>query len=102
MVCPWITDLNRPICACSSCEWSAATDQQKEMAIGWATTILWASTGRQFELCEQTVRPCGWRNCNGGVEWFGSIWQGSTWVPYLWDGQWFNALCACDGFCCCI
>jgi hypothetical protein len=102
MVCPWITDLERPVCACATCEWDTATDAQKQAAIDWATTILWASTGRQFGLCPVTVRPCGWRDCAGGVEWFGAMWQGSSWIPYIWDGTWYNAWCGCDGACCCI
>lgn len=74
----------------------------REAAIAYATTIVWAGTGRQFGLCEVTVRPCGWRDCGTGIEWFGSIWQGSTWVPYLWEGQWYNAWCGCTGLCSCI
>lgn len=100
--CPWIEDPDvAPVCI-DEATWLAVPLATREMALAYATTIIWSSTGRQFGVCTQTVRPCGWRNCNGGVEWFGAIWQGSTWVPYLWDGQWFNALCACDGFCCCI
>ncbi len=102
MICPWLTDLSRPVCACSTCEWDTATDAQKLAAIDWASTILWASTGRQFGLCPVTVRPCGWRDRAGGVEWFGSLWQGSSWVPYLWNGTWYNAMCGCAGMCCCI
>lgn len=102
LTCPWITDLQRPRCGCADCSWEAVGDDLKQAAIDFATTYLWAATGRQFGLCEMTVRPCGWRDCNGMVEWFGWGWNGNIWQPYLWNGTWYNAYCGCDGLCCCI
>lgn len=100
--CPWIDDPDvAPLCI-DEAAWMAVPLPIREAAIAYATTIVWAGTGRQFGLCEVTVRPCGWRDCGTGIEWFGSIWQGSTWVPYLWEGQWYNAWCGCTGLCSCI
>jgi hypothetical protein len=98
-VCPWITDLAKPLC-CDGCDWESVDPLVKQAAINWATVILWAATGRQFDECEQTVRPCGWNRCaDGSLDWFGWGWSGSTWMPYLWNGVWFN--CGCSGMCSC-
>lgn len=95
--CPWVV----PDPACCAC-WNTTDPRVKERALRWATTVMDARTGRQFGECEVTVRPCGWRDCNSGIEWFGWGWSGSVWMPYILNGQWFNAICACDGLCCCI
>ena len=69
-----------------------------------AQEILFAKSGRQFDECSQTLRPCR-RDCFGGSWPFSSSWNewGSQWpYPYWWDGQWFNLGCGgCPGTCSC-
>lgn len=93
--CGW--DVPDPLC-CDT--WATLSPAVQAAANDYAATILWAATGRQYGLCEVTVRPCGMRKCqDGGAEFFGYDWSGGTWVPYIFEGQWFN--CACPGMCCC-
>ena len=93
--CGW--EIPDPLC-CP--EWEDTDPAIQAAAAEYAALILWAATGRQFGLCEITVRPCGMRSCNDGMlEWFGSSWSGGTWQPYIWQGNWYN--CACPGACCC-
>jgi hypothetical protein len=58
--------------------------------------ILWAATGRQFGLCELTVRPCGkfCENCDGGGWYYDGM---GAWIPYISNGQWFNCYCGNNG-----
>ena len=93
--CGWV--IPTPLC----CEEWATLDPAIQAAAGdYAALILWAATARQFGLCTVTVRPCGMKPCqDGGAEFFGYEWSSSTWVPYIWQGTWFN--CACPGTCCC-
>lgn len=76
--------------------WSDYTPELQELAMEYAKTIVWAATGRQFGLCEMTVRPCGrvfGNNFPNG--WF---WDGyGTWTPYIWNGNWYNCWCGCNG-----
>lgn len=39
-------------------EWSDFTQEVRDYATEFATYVMWAATGRQFGLCERTVRPC--------------------------------------------
>lgn len=63
-----------------------------------ASQLLWAITGRQFGVCEATIRPCR-KKCEdicclpvGGF----------PWVPvHLPDGTWTNVACDCQGGCSC-
>jgi hypothetical protein len=93
--CGW--SIPDPLCCTAA--WAATPADVKSAAADYAATILWAATGRQFGLCEVTVRPCGMRQCNDGGEFWGYDWSGGTWVPYIFNGQWFN--CMCPGVCCC-
>jgi hypothetical protein len=98
-LCPWVEDLAVPMC-CDGCSWESVPDDLKLAAIDWATTVIWAATGRQFGLCEVTVRPCRSSPCgDGGLTWMGSVWNGGLWTPYILDGVWYN--CACPGLCSC-
>lgn len=93
--CGWV--IPDPLC-CD--EWAGLDPAIQSSARDYAALILWAATARQFGLCTVTVRPCGMRRCNDGMaEFFGYDWSGGTWVPYVWNGTWFN--CACVGLCCC-
>lgn len=85
---------------CCAAQWAAVPAAIQSAARDYAALILWAATGRQFGLCEVTVRPCGMRRCaDGGGEFWGYDWSGGTWVPYIFNGEWFN--CACGTSCCC-
>jgi len=93
--CGWV--IPDPLC-CE--EWATLDPVIKASAGDYAALILWAATGRQFGLCTVTVRPCGMKRCNDGMaEFFGYDWSGGTWVPYIFNGTWFN--CSCAGMCCC-
>jgi hypothetical protein len=93
--CAW--EVPDPLC----CEcWEAADPAMKAQAILWASSVMYARTGRQFGLCEVTVRPCMKRACDtlgAGWAWWG--WSGSLWTPYIWQGTWYN--CFCGEVCCC-
>lgn len=88
-----------PDCTCGSCL-EKANPTVREAALDYATTILWAATGRRFGLCELTVRPCG-RSHGSMPDWgWGAFWNGGLWMPYIGaDGLWRN--CGCTGFCNC-
>lgn len=93
--CGWV--IPAPLC-CD--EWATMPANVQSAAQDYAALVLWAATGRQFGLCSVTVRPCGMKRCNDGlVEFYGYDWSGGTWVPYVFNGTWFN--CSCVGLCCC-
>jgi hypothetical protein len=80
---------------CCSTEWAALDPAVQSSARDYAALILWAATGRQFGLCEVTVRPCGMKRCADGMyDFFGWDWSGNTWVPYI-----FTGICSCDPRC---
>lgn len=94
--CGWT--IPDPLC---SDTWAAVPANVKSAARDYAALVLWGATGREFGLCEITVRPCGYRKCGSDLwNWWGFSWQSGTWMPYIWQGQWFNG-CACPGTCCC-
>lgn len=93
--CSWA--IPDPLC-CE--EWEALDPAIQSSARDYAALILWAATGRQFGLCEVTVRPCGMKRCDdGGAQFYGYDWSSGTWTPYIFNGTWFN--CSCAGMCCC-
>lgn len=66
-----------------------------------ATEVLYGLSGRQFGLCERTVRPCR-ASCYDGT--WGSIGVDSGMYPQpaLLHGQWYNLTCgSCSGDCSC-
>lgn len=94
--CSW----NIPDPTCCTAAWDATPPQVQAEARDYAALILWAATGRQFGLCQVSVRPCGMKRCaDGSAEFWGYDWSGGTWVPYIFNGNWFN--CGCAGTCCC-
>lgn len=104
MTCPWIIDPS-----CNQAIWDAATPAMQDNAAAFATDILWAATGRQFSACTMTVRPCmqngqwGWFRYNDGWNYGGVGGGGGGWVPFIWNGSWFNGcgMCGNNGpFCC--
>jgi hypothetical protein len=93
--CSW-PDVSQLCCA----DWATFSPTLQTQAMDWAKTILWAATGRQFGLCQLTVRPCGryCANCPAGYYYDGY----GAWVPYVWNGVWKNCWCGQDGaFCSC-
>lgn len=90
--CDW--NLTASICCADWADYSTAL---KEQSIRFATYTMWAATGRQFDSCELTVYPCG-RDCYGDA--WGFWWSDGVFVPYIFNGQWFNAVCGCDGIGC--
>jgi len=93
--CEW--EIPAPLC-CP--QWDDFDVDIQAAALDYASVVLWASTGRQFGLCEVTVRPCGMKSCGDGLgEFWGWEWSGGTWMPYIFNGAWFN--CVCPGICCC-
>ncbi len=97
--CPWTIPLGNPCCTeCSG--WDSASPELQAVATAWASTFLWAATGRRFNECEVIVRPCGSEPCSdGSLNYFGWGWGSGTWMPYIWNGNWFN--CSCNGRCTC-
>jgi hypothetical protein len=72
-----------------------------------ATEIVWALSGRQFGLCEVTLRPCR-RTCYGDTWWsmYGEPWStGYYGAAYGYNNQygfWFDLGCgSCRGGCSC-
>jgi hypothetical protein len=91
--CTW-PDIGEQLCCTDWVDYSPALQVQ---AAEYAKMILWAATGRQYGLCELTVRPCG-RYCAGGGGWDGYYYDGfGTWVPYIWNGVWKNCWCGDNG-----
>lgn len=93
--CGWI--IPAPLC-CD--EWVTLSPTIQSSAQDYAALVLWAATGRQFGLCTVSVRPCGMQPCGDGMaEFYGYDWSSGTWVPYLFNGTWYN--CNCAGPCSC-
>ena len=96
--CSWALDP-----ATSGCcdDWDALDPAVQTKAINYASLVLWASTGRQFGLCNITIRPCGTGSpCgDGSLLWSGFSYAGGGWIPYIFNGTWYN--CACPGQCSC-
>lgn len=101
---------NWPVNVACYPEWDTLEADMQNNAIAWATSVLWGLTGRQFDTCPVTVRPCGrcvdqtyrtygvWTD--GGLNSGGLYGVGPTWIPYIdIDGAWRN--CGCAGMCCC-
>lgn len=90
----WVCDV--------SCESPVVTAE----VVAAATDVVWALSGRQFGLCEVTLRPCR-QDCTS-FPWPGDSlswlpWPGTQWVsPALIAGQWFNVICGrCVSGCSC-
>lgn len=89
--CAWTIDTG----CCPT--WAGLDPADQARATQWATDVLWAATGRQFGVCPITVRPCFNERYNG----LGVYWGDGTFLPYIWNGTWYNSGCGCAGRCCC-
>jgi hypothetical protein len=83
--------------SCCQDFWATLTVAEQNTALAAATFVIWAATGRQFGLCDVTVRPCGMGQCDDGIG--GWFWNNGVWEPYVLGGLWFN--CSCLGPCSC-
>jgi hypothetical protein len=92
--CTW-PDLTQ---ICCSEDWATFSPAVTGAAVNYATAFVWMATGRQFGLCELTVRPCGrfCQDCPSG--WFYDGYGGFQ--PYVFNGQWKNCWCGQDSGCC--
>lgn len=95
---------NWPIITECCSEWESFPSDVRVNATTWATSILWALTGRRLGTCEVTVRPCGSTCSHGGwMAWPVTVDCGADGAgilnPYNFDGVWFN--CVCPGACSC-
>jgi hypothetical protein len=88
--CAWEIPFN----TCCDC-WEETDPATRDAAIEYATTIMWAATGKQFGLCPQTIRPCG-RTCRED-NFSGYHWSNGVYVPYIFNGVWRNCFCGCHG-----
>lgn len=87
------------------CTLDATSAAVTGVAVSAATEILWALSGRQFGLCEVTLRPCR-RECDDGrfYDDYGPPWTGGSYPqqPALIGGLWYNLTCgSCPGSCSC-
>lgn len=86
-------------CGCTG--WSDHSQPIRDYATTFATYVLWAATGRQYGLCERTVRPCAPRNPvlyrTYGVDTYWTLvgLTGGGVLP-LWTDS-----CGCSGGCAC-
>lgn len=79
--------------------WDTLSADEQTRALKMASYYLWANTGRRYNNCPVTVRPCG-NDCNDdGIG--GWYWSGGMFVPYVVDGVWRNCWCSCAGSSCC-
>lgn len=82
---------------CCAEEWATYDPALQQQALEFATYVIWSATGRQYGLCETTVRPCG-RQRSDGTPAAGWYWDGyGTWIPYIWNGNWYNCWCGGGG-----
>lgn len=91
--CAW-TGINT---SCCDDFWAELTVAEQAAATRAASFVLWAATGRQYGVCDLTVRPCGRWPCDDGIA--GYTWSNGIWTPYVFGGEWFN--CVCGDFCTC-
>jgi hypothetical protein len=91
-----------------TCDISSKSPTATGYAASAATEIVWALSGRQYGLCEVTLRPCR-RTCYGDDWWtsYGAPWSASypgggySYGPAGW-GFWFDLSCgSCHGGCSC-
>lgn len=84
--------------------WTENPEALRDTALQLAAGFLWAATGRQYGVCEVTVRPMQGRLGCGPVDGYADFpvipgqSSGGDGGPYLYGGRWYNAGC---GMSCC-
>ena len=64
----------------------------------YAERVLWALSGRQFGVCEYTIRPCR-RRCLPDRQF--SAWGSASTTPAgMWPAWWWLPTCSCTGDTC--
>lgn len=89
MICtPWITRSELDAC----CQVPESSTTLQDQMITAASEILFNLSGRQFDQCTETVRPC-----SGGSALPGFSWDRWTYpsIPLKWGGTWLNIGPAC-------
>lgn len=105
-VCGWGTDLCCPTLEGLFVSSDEAKNLLAQNCLNGAAEILYALSGRQFGLCELTVRPC-YQRCEGysssPTTWNNGILgsSGFPWLPVLSGGVWTNITCGCRTSCSC-
>lgn len=100
--CSWPVDY----AACGPCDALTSLPATGQAAFEeMATEYLWRWTGRQFGLCEATIRPCR-QDCTAGYSTYngrGGVYDGGApFTPALIGGQWYNIGCGqCGDQCGC-
>lgn len=104
MACdPWPIVIDTDCCP----EWDQLSATARARGIRIATEVIWALSGRQYQVCTACVRPCqtfclccggsylppGWWGLRAGMGW---------WGPTVNEqGKWTNCGCGCGGGGCC-
>lgn len=74
-------------------DWGEYEPEVKTSALEFASTILWAATGRRFGLCDVTVRPFGivsLGTCSDVIGWIADGLDG--WLPYSYVSGAYRSL----------
>lgn len=83
-------------------EWDQLSASARERAIRFATQVIWALSGRQFQICTACVRPCKTFCLCCGPEWKPPGWWGymggSPYAGIFGGGGMCG--CMCSGGCC--
>lgn len=82
--CGWTMDDD-----CATCKKNLTDDNKAlfQRCVNSAAEILYSLSGRQFGLCELTVRPCRRDECP-------PTGSGLRWTPVLSGGEWTNVSCS--------
>ena len=96
-VCNWTTDE-----CCGTL--NDADPALAQACVDAAAEILYGLSGRQFGVCERTIRPCREDCCDDCGMGLGlASLGGYPWVPFIEGGQWINVRCrsGCGDKCSC-
>lgn len=110
MTCaPWPIVIDETCCP----EWDSLPEAARARGLRIATEVIWALSGRQFQVCTACIRPCEtFCLCCTGQKYMPPGWWGlgkgggvgggtGWWGPYVnGAGQWENCGCGCAGGCC--
>lgn len=95
-VCAWTSDVCCEPLAGALAGDDLTTKALAQRSVNAAAEILYGLSGRQFGLCELTIRPCRTECCDP------CDMTGPRWTPALVGGQWTNVSCSsCKDVCSC-